>query len=64
MPLESVFGWIEHQMWEDRSFETVAELQAAAEAYFHQRTTSAKERGDQASVKSLEKMAQKSRSVV
>lgn len=64
MPLESVFGWIKHQMLGDRSFETVAELQAAVETCFHQRTTSAKERRDQTWAKNLEKVAQKSISVV
>ncbi len=64
MPLEPVFGWIKHHMLGDRSFETVAELQAAVETCFQQRTTSAKERRDRAWAKRVEKMTQKSTSVV
>ena len=48
MPLESIFGWIKHQVLGGRLFETVAELQAAVERYFRQRVASAKTRRDKA----------------
>jgi hypothetical protein len=46
MPLESIFGWIKHQVLGGRFFETVAELQTAVERSFRQRVTKAKERRD------------------
>jgi hypothetical protein len=53
MPLESIFGWVKHQVLGDRLFETVAELQAAVEHYFHHRVVKAKERRDRTWAKAL-----------
>ena len=53
MPLEAVFGWVKHEVLGDRSFETVAELQAAVERAFEQRVAAAKERRDRTWAKSL-----------
>ena len=44
MPLESVFGWIKHQVLGNRLFETVVELQKAAESHFLNRIADARER--------------------
>lgn len=44
MPLESVFGWIKHQVLGNRLFETVIELQKAAESHFRNRIADAQER--------------------
>jgi transposase len=46
MPLESIFGWIKHQVLGGRPFETVAELQAAVVQSFRERVDSAKARRD------------------
>ena len=46
MPLESVFGWTKHQVLGDRLFETIHELRAAVEHYFHQRVCQARQRRD------------------
>ncbi|NIV33988.1 MAG: IS630 family transposase [Anaerolineae bacterium] len=51
MPLEPIFGWTKHQILGGRLFQTVAQLQAAVESYFHQRVAHAKERRDQACAK-------------
>ena len=51
MPLEPIFGWTKHQVLGGRLFETVAQLQAAVERYFHQRIDQAKERRDRDWVK-------------
>ena len=53
MPLESIFGWIKHQILGNRLFQTVAELQAAAEHYFRHRVAQARERRDRAWVNAL-----------
>jgi transposase len=64
MPLEPIFGWTKHQVLGGRLFQTVAQLQAAVESYFHQRVAQAKERRDQAWVKAQPVPAQKSLSVL
>jgi transposase len=64
MPLEPIFGWTKHQVLGGRLFQTVAQLQAAVESYFHQRVAQAKERRDRAWVKSQPVSAQKSLSVL
>jgi hypothetical protein len=64
MPLEPIFGWTKHQVLGGRLFQTVAQLQAAVERYFHQRVAQAKERRDQAWVKAQPVPAQKSLSVL
>jgi hypothetical protein len=48
MPLEPIFGWTKHQVLGGRLFQTIAQLQAAVERYFHQRIAQAKERRDRA----------------
>jgi transposase len=48
MPLESVFGWIKHQILGDRFFKAITELQAAVERCFHSRVAGAKIRRDKA----------------
>jgi hypothetical protein len=53
MPLESIFGWTKHQILGHRLFQTVAELQAAAEHYFRYRVAKARERRDRAWVNAL-----------
>jgi transposase len=60
MPLESVFGWIKHQILGDRFFKAIAELQAAVERCFRRRVARAKMRRD----KSWASVVQNSRSVV
>ena len=57
MPLESIFGWTKHQILGNRFFETVAELQAAVEHYFHQRVAQARQRRDRAWAKALAAVA-------
>jgi len=64
MPLEPVFGWTKHQILGGRPFETVSQLQAAVEPYFHQRVEQAKERRDRAWIKAQPVPAQKSVSVL
>jgi transposase len=64
MPLEPIFGWTKHQVLGGRLFETVAQLQAAVESYFHQRVAQAKERRNRAWVKAQLVPAQKSLSVL
>ena len=64
MPLEPIFGWAKHQVLGGRLFETVAQLQAAVESYFHQRVAEAKERRNRAWVKAQPIPAQKSLSVL
>jgi transposase len=64
MPLEPIFGWTKHQVLGDRLFETVAQLQAAVERYFHQRIDQAKERRDRDWVKAQLVPTQKSVSVL
>ena len=64
MPLEPIFGWTKHQVLGGRLFETVAQLQAAVESYFHQRVAEAKERRNRAWVKAQPIPAQKSLSVL
>ena len=64
MPLEPIFGWTKHQILGGRLFQTVAQLQAAVESYFHQRVAQAKERRDQACAKAQPVPAQKSLSVL
>jgi transposase len=64
MPLEPIFGWTKHQVLGGRLFDSVAQLQAAVESYFHQRVAQAKERRDQAWVKTQSVPAQKSLSVL
>lgn len=63
MPLESIFGWIKHQVLGGRLFETVPALQAAAERYFHQRVPAARARRDRAWATALAAAALKSSSV-
>ncbi len=58
MPLESIFGWTKHQILGDRLFQTVAELQAAAEHYFHHRVAQARERRDRLWAEALTASAQ------
>ena len=53
MPLESVFGWVKHQVLGGRIFETVSELQQAVELAFEQRVALAKKRHDKAVAESL-----------
>lgn len=48
MPLESVFGWVKHQVLGGRIFKTVSELQQAVELAFQQRVAQAKKRHDKA----------------
>jgi hypothetical protein len=48
MPLESVFGWVKHQVLGGRIFKTVSELQQAVELAFQQRVAQAKQRHDKA----------------
>ena len=48
MPLEPIFGWTKHQVLGGRLFQTIAQLQAAVERYFHQRIAQAKERCNRA----------------
>ena len=48
MPLESIFGWIKHQILGDRLFKDIAELRAAVEHCFRHRTARAKIRRDKA----------------
>ncbi len=64
MPLEPIFGWTKHQILGGRLFQTVTQLQAAVESYFHQRVAQAKERRDQACAKAQPVPAQKSLSVL
>jgi transposase len=64
MPLEPVFGWTKHQVLGGRLFQTVAQLQAAVERYFHQRVAQAKERRDRVCVRAQPVPAQKSLSVL
>jgi hypothetical protein len=64
MPLESIFGWTKHQILGNRLFQTVAELQAAAEHYFRYRVAQARERRDRAWVNALAASTRKSRSVL
>ena len=64
MPLEPIFGWTKHQVLGGRLFETVAQLQAAVESYFHQRVAQAKERRDRAWAKAQPVPAQNSVSVL
>ena len=64
MPLEPIFGWTKHQVLGGRLFETVAQLQAAVERYFHQRIDQAKERRDRDWVKAQLAPTQKSVSVL
>ena len=64
MPLEPIFGWTKHQVLGGRLFQTVAQLQAAVESYFHQRVAQAKERRNRAWVKAQLVPAQKSLSVL
>ena len=60
MPLEPIFGWTKHQILGGRLFQTVAQLQAAVESYFHQRVAQAKKRRDQACARAQPVPAQKS----
>jgi transposase len=64
MPLEPVFGWTKHQVLGGRLFQTVAQLQAAVEHYFHQRVAQAKERRDRTWARSQPVPAAKSVSVL
>ena len=48
MPLESVFGWVKHQVLGGRFFRTVSELQQAVALAFQQRVAQAKKRHDKA----------------
>ena len=64
MPLEPIFGWTKHQVLGGRLFQTVAQLQAAVERYFHQRVAQAKERRDRTWAKSQPVPAAKSVSVL
>jgi transposase len=63
MPLEPIFGWIKHQVLGGSLFQTVAQLQAAVEHYFHQRVAQAKTRRDEVWAKAQAATAQKSMSV-
>jgi len=63
MPLEPIFGWVKHAVLGGQDFETVAELQQAVEAAFHQRVAKAKPRHDKVIAEFLDR-AQKSRSVL
>ncbi len=60
----AIFGWTKHQVLGGRLFQTVGQLQAAVERYFHQRVAQAKERRDKAWVKADPDTAQKSVSVL
>ena len=64
MPLEPIFGWTKHQVLGGRLFQTVAQLQAAVECYFHQRIAQAKKRRDRAWDKAQLVSAEKSVSVL
>lgn len=64
MPLEPIFGWTKHQVLGGRLFQTIAQLQAAVELYFHQRVVPAKERRNQAWAKAQSATAAKSGSVL
>jgi transposase len=64
MPLEPIFGWTKHQVLGGRLFQTVAELQAAVELYFHQRVTQAKERHSRTRTKVQLTASEKSISVL
>jgi hypothetical protein len=48
MPLESIFGWVKHQVLGGRFFQTVSALQQAVELAFRQRVAQAKKRHDKA----------------
>lgn len=48
MPLESVFGWVKHQVLGGRFFQAMSELQQAVELAFRQRVAQAKKRHDKA----------------
>lgn len=48
MPLESIFGWIKHQILGDRLFEAIHGLQTAVEDAFRRRVIQAKKRRDKA----------------
>jgi len=54
MPLESIFGWVKHQVLGNRLFDTVVELQKAAESHFSQRVADAQRRRNKSWGKSLE----------
>jgi transposase len=64
MPLEPIFGWTKRQVLGGRLFQTVAQLQAAVEHYFHQRVGQAKARRDSAWAKVHAATVQKSISVL
>ena len=64
MPLEPIFGWTKHQVLGGRLFQTIAQLQAAVECYFHQRVAQAKVRRDRARAKAQLVPTQKSVSVL
>jgi len=64
MPLESIFGWIKHQVLGGRLFETVAELQAAVMRAFRERVDSAKARRDYAWATGQVDASKNSRSVL
>ena len=53
MPLESIFGWVKHQVLGGRVFETVSELQQAVELALQLRVAQAKTRHDKAVSKFL-----------
>jgi hypothetical protein len=53
MPLESIFGWIKHQVLGDRCFNTIRQLQTAVERCFRHRVAQAKDRRDRAWAKAL-----------
>lgn len=63
MSLEPIFGWVKHAVLGGQDFETVAELQQAVEAVFHQRVAKAKPRYDKVIAEFLDR-DQKSRSVL
>lgn len=48
IPLESIFGWIKHQILGDRLFDAPTELQAAVGRCFRRRVAQAEERRDKA----------------
>jgi hypothetical protein len=54
MPLEPIFGWVKHQVLGNRLFDTVAELQKAAESHFYQRVADAQRRRNKSWDESLE----------
>ena len=64
MPLESVFGWVKHQVLGGRVFQTVSELQQAVALAFQQRVAQAKTRHDKAVADFLAAAAEKSISVM